>query len=106
MAWLETQTFEERGTMEAKLCYIEQIKHLQRSIAELDSAIEDVAMSLEELKRRSEGVHPAVKDVAMKAQKRLWRRRTKMLAAQKSPRKVAVALARELAGFIWSAAQQ
>jgi transposase len=193
MAWLETQTFEERGTMEAKLCYLEQIKHLRRSIAELDAAIEEVAMSLErsdvvkalcafkgikvltaatflaeigdfkrfatasqfmsflgltpsesssgettkrgaitkagngrlrrllvesawtytkaphesqELKRRAAGVHQDVKDIAMKAQKRLWRRRSKMLAAQKAPRKVTVALARELAGFIWSAALQ
>lgn len=193
MKWLEMQEFERRGTTESKLCYLEQIKHHQRTVADLDAVIKDVALTGEQanlvhafcafrgfsiltaatiaseigdfkrfetpsklmsftgltpsesstgdtrrrgritkagntrvrtlfveaamhyshapresvdLKRRSEGVHQSVKDIAMKAQKRLWRRRNKMLAAGKSPKKVTVALARELVGFIWAVAQE
>jgi len=193
MKWLEMQEFEQRGTTESKVCYLEQIKHLERTITDLVAVIEDLALTGEhadliralcafrginiltsstivseigdfarfptasklmsftgltpsesstgdtrrrgaitkagnkrvrrllveaamhyshapresvELKRRSQGVHPCVREIAMKAQKRLWRRRNKMLAAQKSPKKVTVALARELAGFIWAVAQE
>lgn len=192
MTWLEKQEFDQHATMEAKLCYLEQIKHLQRVLGELDKSIEQVALSLDhanvvralcalkgikvltaatflaeigdfrrfataaqfmsflgltpsesssgdstqrgpitkagnrrlrrllvesawtyikaphesvELKRRSEGVHQEVKDLAMKAQKRLWKRRRQMTSAQKSPRKINVAMARELAGFVWAIAR-
>ena len=44
--------------------------------------------------------------IADKAQQRLCRRFRRMLAAHKPPAKVAVAVARELAGFLWAALQQ
>jgi len=43
--------------------------------------------------------------IADKAQQRLCRRFRRMLAEHKPPAKVAVAVARELAGFIWAALQ-
>ena len=43
--------------------------------------------------------------IADKAQQRLCRRFRRMLAEHKPAPKVAVAVARELAGFIWAALQ-
>lgn len=58
-----------------------------------------------ELERRSRGVAEAVKEISMKAQKRLFRRRWALENAGKGSRKITVALARELAGFVWAITQ-
>lgn len=191
--WLEKQTFAERASNEAKVAYLEQIRELQRRLADLDRSIEEIVLSVEradlvlalcalkgfsiltaatflaevgdftrfataaqfmsflgltpsesssgdgyyrgpitkagnrrlrrllvesawtytrpphlsvELKRRQKGVHAAVLDIAWKAQKRLYRLRTRMTSAGKSARKIVVATARELAGFVWAIGQE
>jgi transposase len=57
------------------------------------------------LAARRAGQPPRVIAIADKAQQRLCRRFRRMLAANKPKPKVAVAVARELAGFIWAALQ-
>jgi transposase len=57
------------------------------------------------LAARRTGQPSRVIAIADKAQQRLCRRFRRMLAAHKPPAKVAVAVARELAGFIWAALQ-
>jgi transposase len=57
------------------------------------------------LKRRRKGQAARVIAVADKAQQRLCRRFRRLTAAHKPAPKVAVAVARELAGFLWAALQ-
>ena len=63
------------------------------------------AMS-KELRRRNRGVADGVRRIAWETQKRLHKRLYHLLHAGKSSQKAVVALARELAGFIWSVAQE
>jgi transposase len=58
------------------------------------------------IKRRSQGVAPAVMDIAWKAQRRLNRRYHRMSARGKSHGRIIVAMARELVGFLWDVGQQ
>jgi transposase len=55
-----------------------------------------------ELDARSKASSPEVKELAWKAQKRLHKRRWALVNAGKGENKTVVALARELAGFIWA----
>jgi transposase len=57
------------------------------------------------LKARRTGQPARVIAIADNAQQRLCRRFRRMLAEHKPPAKVVVAVARELAGFIWAALQ-
>lgn len=57
------------------------------------------------LQKRRIGVPSAVVDIAEKARLRLRKKAARLRAAHKSPNKIATALARELAGFLWAAAQ-
>lgn len=57
------------------------------------------------LAARRKGQPPRVIAIADKAQQRLCRRFRRMLAEHKPAPKIAVAVARELAGFIWAALQ-
>jgi transposase len=57
------------------------------------------------LKARRTGQPARVIAIADRAQQRLCQRFRRMLAAHKPPAKVAVAVARELAGFLWAALQ-
>jgi len=59
-----------------------------------------------ELRRRNRGVADGVRRIAWEAQKRLNKRLYHLLHAGKSSQKAVVALARELAGFIWSVGQE
>ena len=58
------------------------------------------------LRYRSAKVDEGVKQIAWKAQVRVHSRYGRMLARGKPKNKVLVAMARELVGFIWAAAQQ
>jgi hypothetical protein len=58
------------------------------------------------LKKRQVGVSPAVVAISWKAQQRLHRRFRRLTHRGKLPHVAVVAIARELAGFIWAAAQQ
>lgn len=55
---------------------------------------------------RNQGVAPGVRAIAWKAQKRLHKRYLRLILRGKSKQEVVVAVARELAGFIWAAARQ
>ena len=57
------------------------------------------------LKRRRTGQPARVIAIADKAQHRLCRRFRKLAAEHKPPAKIAVAIARELAGFVWAVLQ-
>ncbi|MEM9374097.1 MAG: IS110 family transposase [Planctomycetota bacterium] len=78
-------------------------KRLRRLLVESAWTYKKTPHESLDLKRRSRGVHPSVKDIAMAAQKRLWRRQMRLLHLNKCSRKVNVAVARELAGFLWAA---
>ncbi len=59
--------------------------------------------SVESLKKRREGVPAEVVALADKAMTRLHRRFNRFLERGKARPKVVVAIARELAGFVWAA---
>jgi transposase len=59
-----------------------------------------------ELLLRQEGLAKPIRDTAWKAQERLCRRYRKLARAGKPPTVVTTAIARELAGFVWSIAKQ
>lgn len=58
------------------------------------------------LKKRAERVAPGVRKIAWAAQVRLHCRYKKMIGRGKGAQKTLVAIARELAGFIWAAGQE
>jgi transposase len=58
------------------------------------------------IRKRNEGVAPEVKKIAWKAQQRLHGRYQKLMGRGKTKQKTVVAVARELAGFIWSIGHQ
>lgn len=58
-----------------------------------------------DLQKRRAGVPPEVVAIAEKARLRLRKKASQMRAAHKPPNKITTALARELAGFLWAAAQ-
>ena len=58
------------------------------------------------LKKRAEGVAPGVRSIAWKAQVRLNGRYRRLNARGKPKQKTLVAVARELAGFLWDAGRQ
>jgi transposase len=57
------------------------------------------------LERRSKGLPQEVRDIAWKAQKRLHKRYWAMTSRGKRAQTAVVAMARELAGFIWAIGQ-
>jgi transposase len=60
----------------------------------------------QDLKKRQEGLSKEVKEIAWKAQHRLYHKFRKMIARGKSSNTAVVAVARELTGFIWAIGQQ
>ena len=58
------------------------------------------------LRKRQEGISPEVIDIAWRAQERLHHRFRTLSARGKRPQCIVTAMARELAGFIWSIGQQ
>jgi transposase len=54
-----------------------------------------------ELSTRQQGLSQAIKDCSWKAQTRLHKRSSALLARRKQHNKVTVAIARELTGFVW-----
>jgi transposase len=59
-----------------------------------------------ELQKRQEGQPAAIRDIVWRAQVRLTHRYRRLSARGLQHNKVCVAIARELAGFIWSIGQQ
>ncbi len=60
----------------------------------------------QELSRRQQGQPRRIKEISWSAQNRLHRRYRALLGRGKSPQKAIVAVARELAGFLWALYQE
>jgi hypothetical protein len=54
------------------------------------------------LRKRQESILKEAKEIAWKAQHRLYKRYIRLAAAGKDKRKITTAVARELSGFIWA----
>jgi len=80
--------------------------HLRRILVEAAWHYRHVPSMSKELRRRNQGVAPGVRRIAWETQKRLHTRLYHLLHAGKSAQKAITALARELAGFIWSVGQE
>jgi transposase len=78
--------------------------HLRRIVVESAWCYRHLPRVGEKLRKRHEGVPPAIIEIAWKAQNRLHKRYTKLSMAGKDQRKVMTAVARELLGFIWAIA--
>ncbi len=80
--------------------------HLRRIIVEAAWHYRHLPVMSKELRRRNVGVAAGVQRIAWEAQKRLNKRLYHLLLVGKSAQKAIIALARELAGFIWSVGQE
>jgi transposase len=81
-------------------------RHLRRILVEAAWHYRHVPGMSRELRRRNRGVALGVRRIAWEAQKRLNKRMYHLLQSGKSKNKTVVAMARELAGFIWSVGQE
>ena len=80
--------------------------HLRRIIVEAAWHYRHFPRMSKELRRRNRGVAEGVRQIAWKAQKRLNERMFHLIKAGKSSQKAVIAMARELAGFIWAVSQE
>jgi transposase len=80
--------------------------HARRILVEAAWAYRYAARIGPELQLRQEGQSKAVRDIAWKAQLRLTKRYRRLESRQLQKNKICVAIARELAGFIWDIARQ
>ncbi|HVR07348.1 MAG TPA: IS110 family transposase [Thermoanaerobaculia bacterium] len=80
--------------------------HVRRVLVEAAWAYRYRPSMSDEIRKRNEGVAPEVKKIAWKAQQRLHGRYQKLMGRGKTKQKTVVAVARELAGFIWSVGRQ
>jgi transposase len=76
--------------------------HLRRIVVESAWCYRHLPRVGERLRKRHQGVPPAITEIAWKAQHRLHKRYMTMISAGKEQRKVMTAIARELLGFIWA----
>lgn len=80
--------------------------HVRRILVESAWSYRHRPAMSREIRKRNEGVAPAVQAIAWKAQQRLHRRYQRLLGRGKNKQQTVTALARELAGFVWSIARQ
>jgi transposase len=80
--------------------------HVRRTLVEAAWAYRFRPGRSEVLRRRSKGVSAEVQRVAWKAQERLCGRYRRLMGRGKEKNKVATAIARELAGFVWAIARE
>jgi transposase len=81
-------------------------RHLRRILVEAAWHYRHVPVMSKELRRRNQGVATGVRRIAWEAQKRLNKRFYHLVYAGKSTQKAVIAVARELAGFIWAVGQE
>jgi transposase len=79
--------------------------HLRRILVEAAWHYQHKPLLQGRLKDRQEGQSQDIREQAWAAQHRLYRRYHRLLARGKPKNQVAVAIARELVGFIWSIAR-
>jgi transposase len=80
--------------------------HLRRILVEAAWHYQHFPLMSKELRRRNQGVAEGVRRIAWEAQKRLNSRMFHLIKAGKCKQKLVVAMARELAGFIWAVGQE
>lgn len=80
--------------------------HLRRILVEAAWHYRHAPVMSKELRRRNQGVAMGVRRIAWEAQKRLNKRLYHLIHKGKSSQKAVIALARELAGFIWAVGQE
>jgi transposase len=80
--------------------------HVRRVLVESAWAYRFRAAMSWEIRKRNDGVAPAVQAIAWKAQQRLSGRYRKLLGRGKNKQQTVTAIARELAGFVWCIARQ
>lgn len=80
--------------------------HVRRILVEAAWHYRHFPVMSKELRRRNQGVATGVQRIAWKAQKRLNQRLLHLIKAGKSVQKAVIAVARELAGFIWAVGQE
>jgi transposase len=80
--------------------------HARRMLVESAWSYRFPARQTKHLKAKARNASPAAKQIAWKAQKRLCERYRSLTQAGKDTKLVCVAIARELAGFIWDIVRQ
>jgi transposase len=80
--------------------------HLRRILVEAVWHYRHMPGMSKELRRRNQGVAVGVRRIAWEAQKRLNKRMYHLMQAGKSAQKAVIAMARELAGFVWAVGQE
>jgi transposase len=80
--------------------------HLRRILVEAAWHYRHAPSMSKELRRRNQGVAEGVRRIAWETQKRLNKRMYHLLHAGKCVQKAVIALARELAGFVWAVGQE
>jgi transposase len=80
--------------------------HARRTIIEGAWAYRYNAKVSRHMQQRQESLPEAIRDIAWKAQVRLCKRYRRLVAKGKNPNVVVVAIARELAAFMWAIARQ
>lgn len=80
--------------------------HLRRILVEAAWHYRHAPVMSKELRRRNQPVATPVQRIAWEAQKRLHKRFYHLVYAGKSTQKAVIAVARELAGFIWAVGQE
>jgi transposase len=80
--------------------------HVRRVLVEAAWSYRMRAQLSKAIAARNQGVAEGVRAIAWKAQKRLHKRYLRLILRGKSKQEVVVAVARELAGFLWAAARQ
>lgn len=80
--------------------------HLRRTLVESAWHYRHAPAMSKELRRRNRGVAEGVRRIAWETQKRLHKRLYHLIHTGKSSQKAVVALARELAGFVWSVGRE
>lgn len=81
-------------------------RHVRRVLVESAWAYRFRPAMSDAIRKRNQGVAPAVQAIAWKAQQRLNGRYKKLLGRGKNKQQTVTAIARELAGFVWSIARQ
>lgn len=80
--------------------------HVRRILVESAWSYRFGAKMSSGIRRRNEGLAPEVQTIAWKAQRRLHGKYRKLLGRGKNKQQTVTAVARELAGFVWSIARQ
>jgi transposase len=79
--------------------------HVRRLLVESAWSYRFLPRMSRAIRERNEGLDPAVRDIAWKAQQRLHTKYRKLLRREKPKPQIVTAVARELAGFIWAIGQ-